>query len=301
MLQIGEKAETLKSAGATKGSTKVSTKVLEGVANMRTDVPCATCYKLGYIVAKLHGYNGAGGGKAENWKLKAETGWGRQRLRQGFDKGPGGGMRQGCSIEGAAMLKSCRANRDKVDSSRRSGVFGEIWPVQIVPPVQIVDASGISGGTLIADAPVARADAQASGVFATPSVVHFGVVLFLSAIVSAPWGSLTPVAVLWGLLGLFGIAYSFIVARRLRTQTPYNPVCEDWLFHALLPLVAYLALAASPCGTGFHPRPALFTVAAAALLLLFVGIHNAWDAVTYHVFVRKRAQSEPDQATKPEE
>jgi len=23
------------------------------------------------------------------------------------------------------------------------------------------------------------------------------------------------------------------------------------------------------------------------LLLLFVGIHNAWDAVTYHVFVNK--------------
>jgi len=30
-------------------------------------------------------------------------------------------------------------------------------------------------------------------------------------------------------------------------------------------------------------RPALFLVAAAALLLLFIGIHNGWDAVTYHV------------------
>ena len=86
--------------------------------------------------------------------------------------------------------------------------------------------------TLIADRPVARADAQATGAFATPSVVHFGAVLFLSAIVSAPWGALTPIAVLWGLLGLFGIVYSLIVARRLRTQTAYKPVCEDWLFHA---------------------------------------------------------------------
>jgi hypothetical protein len=24
------------------------------------------------------------------------------------------------------------------------------------------------------------------------------------------------------------------------------------------------------------------------LLLLFIGIHNAWDAVTYHVFVKTR-------------
>jgi hypothetical protein len=40
----------------------------------------------------------------------------------------------------------------------------------------------------------------------------------------------------------------------------------------------------------------MFGVAAAALLLLFIGIHNAWDAVTYHVFVvrPRRADAEPD-------
>lgn len=37
-----------------------------------------------------------------------------------------------------------------------------------------------------------------------------------------------------------------------------------------------------------HLREALFGVAAAVLLLLFIGIHNAWDAVTYHVFVKTR-------------
>jgi hypothetical protein len=31
----------------------------------------------------------------------------------------------------------------------------------------------------------------------------------------------------------------------------------------------------------------MFGVGAAALLLLFDGIHNAWDAVTYHIFVKK--------------
>jgi hypothetical protein len=31
----------------------------------------------------------------------------------------------------------------------------------------------------------------------------------------------------------------------------------------------------------------LFGVAGAALLLLFIGIHNAWDNVVYHVFLRK--------------
>lgn len=31
----------------------------------------------------------------------------------------------------------------------------------------------------------------------------------------------------------------------------------------------------------------MFGVAAVALLLLFTGIHNAWDAVIYHVFVKR--------------
>src|SRR5215472_16766179 len=146
--------------------------------------------------------------------------------------------------------------------------------------------------TLIADAPIARADAQASGAFSTPSVVHFGVVLFMSAIVSAPWSELAPVAVLWGLTGLFGIVYSLVVIRRLRMQTSYDPVFEDWLFHVLLPLAAYLALALSACAAHSHARPALFSVAAAALLLLFIGILNAWDTVTYHVFVRKKERRE---------
>jgi len=146
--------------------------------------------------------------------------------------------------------------------------------------------------TLIADAPIARADVQASDAFSTPSVVHFGAVLFLSAIVCAPWDRLAPVAVLWGLLGLFGMAYSAIVARRLRTQTAYKPVREDWLFHALLPFTAYVALASSAWLAHSYAQLALFVVAAAALLLLFIGIHNAWDAVTYHVFVRRGNQRE---------
>jgi hypothetical protein len=35
-------------------------------------------------------------------------------------------------------------------------------------------------------------------------------------------------------------------------------------------------------------------VGAATLLLLFVGIHNAWDAVTYLVLVKKREQPEAE-------
>jgi hypothetical protein len=77
--------------------------------------------------------------------------------------------------------------------------------------------------TLIAGGPALRA-AEAGAAFATPTIIHFGVVLLLSAAASVP-----------------------------------------------------------------------FVVAAATLLLLFVGIHNAWDAVTYHVFTRTAEQPEDEQ------
>jgi hypothetical protein len=141
--------------------------------------------------------------------------------------------------------------------------------------------------TLIAERPHKRA-AEAGGAFATPTVVHFSAAFFLSALVSAPWHAIHTVAVLWGLTGLIGATYIIIVARRMRTQRAYRPELEDWIFHVLLPLVAYGVLAFSALAAPSNEHEALFGVGAAALLLVFIGIHNAWDAVAY--LVRRRAE-----------
>ncbi len=139
--------------------------------------------------------------------------------------------------------------------------------------------------TLIAAKPIVD-DAQAAGAaFATPTIVHFGVVLLLSAIGNVPWNGLASVSVLWGLVAFCGVVYTVVVARHMRVQSAYHPVFEDWLFHVLLPFTAYSVLAVSAFSVNFDTRTALFLVSAAVLLLLFIGIHNAWDAVTYHVFV----------------
>jgi len=138
--------------------------------------------------------------------------------------------------------------------------------------------------TLIAERPPVRA-AEAGAAFATPTIVHFGTVLLVSALLRAPWHSVTPLAALWGLVGLGGLVYTVIVARRMRVQTTYRPDFEDWLFHALLPPTGYAILALSAFAAPSHMREALFVVGIAALLLLFIGIHNAWDAVAYHVLV----------------
>ena len=39
-----------------------------------------------------------------------------------------------------------------------------------------------------------------------------------------------------------------------------------------------------------QPVPALFVIAAVTMLLLFIGIHNAWDVVTYTAFEHSEPQ-----------
>src|SRR5437763_6246321 len=74
--------------------------------------------------------------------------------------------------------------------------------------------------------------------FGTPNIVHFGVVLLYAALLSAPWRSVSRVAMLVGAFGLAGMAYTLLVARHARRQTVYKPVLEDWIWHAVAPFVA---------------------------------------------------------------
>ena len=141
--------------------------------------------------------------------------------------------------------------------------------------------------TLIAERPALRV-AEAGAAFATPTIVHFGTALLLSALLRVPWQSIVIVTAFCSLVGISGVLYAAIVARRMRQQSIYQPELEDWLFHAGLPLAAYATLALAPFAARNHIREALFCVGFAALLLLFIGIHNAWDSIAYHVFVNKQ-------------
>ena len=141
--------------------------------------------------------------------------------------------------------------------------------------------------TLLAEKPHLGSP-EAGAAFATPTIVHFGTALLLSALVRVPWRTVTPAAALWGAVGLCGAIYAVVVARRMRVQTAYQPEFEDLLFHVVLPLAAYATLALSAFSASSHAGEALFGVGGATLLLLFIGIHNAWDAVAYYVFVSMR-------------
>ena len=129
--------------------------------------------------------------------------------------------------------------------------------------------------------------------FATPTILHFGAALLVSSILSAPWPSLLGAGIALGICGFIGVGYVVVVIQRARRQTGYEMVMEDWVWHVALPLIAYAALAAAAITLRRHALISLFVVAGTALLFLFIGIHNAWDTVTYIALDHVQASDAP--------
>jgi|SRR5437879_2686116 len=130
--------------------------------------------------------------------------------------------------------------------------------------------------------------------FGTPQVVHFCAVLLIAAILSSPWPTLAGAGIAMALLGAAGIAYATIVMIRAARQRGYQPVFEDWLWHVIFPLAAYVTIIVSAVFLPARGAPALFGIGAASLLLLFIGIHNAWDTVTY-IALQRAAKTRKEQ------
>jgi len=128
-----------------------------------------------------------------------------------------------------------------------------------------------------------RASAASIAAFGTPTVVQLGGALVLSAVMSAPWPSLLAVSVVLGTCGAAGLGYGTVILYRIRHQKAYVPEGEDWFWYVIAPPLVYAALTVAALALRAAPNVALFVVGGAALGLLALGIHNSWDAVTYHV------------------
>ena len=126
-----------------------------------------------------------------------------------------------------------------------------------------------------------RDAAMAISAFGTPTIVHFSTVVLLSGILSAPWHEMGGVSTAVGAVGVGGLIYSGITLRRILTQSAYTPVLEDWLWHVAMPILAYAATVVSALAMLRVPGPFLFLTAAAVLVLMVTGIHNAWDTTVF--------------------
>ena len=145
---------------------------------------------------------------------------------------------------------------------------------------------------LIGDRQVAS-DPRTTHAFATPTIVHFCAVLLTAAILSAPWRSLSSAGYTVGACGLAGIVYIFRVLWHMRRQTDYVTVLADWIWHLFFPLLAYGSLMAAGIAFTGYLSQSLFLIGGATLFLLFIGIHNAWDAATYITYEVPKGRPNP--------
>jgi phosphate starvation-inducible membrane PsiE len=123
--------------------------------------------------------------------------------------------------------------------------------------------------------------ADTVGAFGTPTIVHLCAALLISAIMSVPWRALSNAQLALSASGVAGAVYMAVVIRRARRAQSYTPVLEDWLWHCIFPLIAYLTILVAALFLQRDLPRWLLVIGVTALVLLFIGIHNAWDAVTY--------------------
>jgi hypothetical protein len=134
-----------------------------------------------------------------------------------------------------------------------------------------------------------RATAREIDAFATPTIRHFGASLLVSSMLCAPWPSLAAAGTALAICGATGVVYVVVIIYRARYQTAYQLVFEDWLWYMALPLLAYASLGVAAFALARDTSISLFATAGTTLLLLFIGIHNAWDTITYIVLQAREA------------
>jgi hypothetical protein len=148
---------------------------------------------------------------------------------------------------------------------------------------------------VVADAGPRAATPLGISAFITPTILHFCGALLISAILSAPWHEHIPIQLALGACGVIGFVYALMVLRDTRRVTIYSMVLEDWIWHVVLPLLAYCAIFGTAILFARYTVVGLFMAGGAATLLVFIGIHNAWDTVTHLILQRlKREQEKPD-------
>jgi len=153
-------------------------------------------------------------------------------------------------------------------------------------------AGGLTGITFVVIAlirEVQRVRPTGVGAFVTPTIVHFGGVLALAAYLSMPRQGVMSLSVGFGVAGLAGLIYGGVIAANMRRQGGgYVPVHEDWIWNVTLPTLVYGGLLVMAFLVWRKPVQTLYGVAAAALLLLFIGIRNAWDIAVWMTMHQQR-------------
>ena len=155
-------------------------------------------------------------------------------------------------------------------------------------------AAGLTGLTFVVialSAEAKRVNLRGLRTFVTPTIVHFGAVLALAGYLSMPHQGVLSLSLGFGLAGSAGLIYVAGIAVSIgRIASEYVPVHEDWIWNVVLPAMLYGALLAMAWLIWRRAEVSMYGVAAVSLLLMFIGIHNAWDIAVWNS-VRKQDDS----------
>jgi hypothetical protein len=132
--------------------------------------------------------------------------------------------------------------------------------------------------------------------FGTPTVIHFCTALLVSAVMTAPWQTLTSLGVCLGACGVAGFVYSLGIIWHAR-KAAYQPDVQDWLWYIILPLLGHAGLIWAAALIRWKPTWSLIMVAADALGFLFLGVHNSWDTVTFIAVEHGRGSADAGKPT----
>ena len=153
--------------------------------------------------------------------------------------------------------------------------------------------------TLVSEAQSRSTSSGGIGAFATPTIVHFCAALFVSVVMSAPWPRLSEPAFVIAAAGVVGLIYTAIVTWRATHQTAYQMVAEDWIWHVTLPVSVYATQLVAGVLLNRYTLVAMFAIAIASLLLVYIGIHNAWDTSTYMLAERLKREGRDEAKQQP--
>jgi hypothetical protein len=164
-------------------------------------------------------------------------------------------------------------------------------------------AAGLIGLTFVVIAllsDVRRVNPAGMQGYITPTIVHFGIVFGLAAYMSVPNQTVLSLSVGIAIIGIGTLVYTAVIANNVRRfATDYAPVIEDWVWHVILPTFNYAALLATAFLIWYRLQLALYCIAAALTLLLFIGIHNALD-VAVSVTVQKQKDNSKKNQKSPD-
>lgn len=117
--------------------------------------------------------------------------------------------------------------------------------------------------------------------YSTPTVMHFCAAFLVSALLVAPWHSVVYPAIALGLGGLYGLIYVARITYRAAHLLGYTPDLEDRTWYSIVPFLAYGVIFGGAVALPMLAGKGLFAVGVGVVLLIFLGIRNAWDVVTF--------------------